>query len=163
MEEIKQQKLLSSLCHLSVFFTFFLPVISIAIPIAILNMSDDLVVKKNAKEAINYQANCYLLVIISGIFYWLEIQKEYLPVIEKADFSLSIIGFYLYYLVNLLSFIAFWLFSAMYILWFFIIVATILLFLMSCILPIIAIIVILKNPGKHYSYSDFILIIRFIR
>ena len=157
MEEIKQQKLLSSLCHLSVFSSSFLPVISIGIPIAILIMSDDLIVKKNAKEAINYQANYYFWIAIFGImmiiYFWLGISGFSLASLgmETAKFSPpSEIWFYLFiglgFLLAILGMISF---SLM-----------ILLLLMACILPIIAIIVIANNPGKHYRYP---FIIRFIR
>lgn len=59
-----KRKLLSSLCHGSVFLsTLVLPVI---VPIAILFISDDPIVKANAKEAINFQINVWLYGIVFG-------------------------------------------------------------------------------------------------
>jgi uncharacterized Tic20 family protein len=57
-----KRKLLSSLAHGSIFISATL--FSILIPIAILNVSDDPVVKDNAREAINFHFNVWLY----GIF-----------------------------------------------------------------------------------------------
>jgi uncharacterized protein len=54
-----KQKLLSALAHGSVFISAL--VISIGIPIAILFVSDDAVTKENAKEAINFHFNVWLV------------------------------------------------------------------------------------------------------
>ncbi|MEM9447796.1 MAG: DUF4870 domain-containing protein [Cyanobacteria bacterium P01_E01_bin.6] len=64
-----KRKLLSALCHGSIFLsTLFL---SISIPIGILFVSDDPVVKANAKEAINFHFNVWfwgiVIVILSII------------------------------------------------------------------------------------------------
>ena len=58
MYDSDKRKLLSALSHGAIFFStaFF----SIAIPIAILFVSDDPVVKENAKEAINFHFNVWL-------------------------------------------------------------------------------------------------------
>lgn len=53
-----KRKLLSSLCHGSIFFSSV--VLSVAIPIAALFVSDDPVVKENAKEAINFHINVWI-------------------------------------------------------------------------------------------------------
>lgn len=57
-----KRKLLSSLCHGSIFLSAL--VISIGIPIAILFVSEDPVVKENAKEAINFHFNVWLYSIL---------------------------------------------------------------------------------------------------
>lgn len=57
-----KRKLLSSLAHGSIFLSGLL--ISIGIPIALLFITDDPVVKANAKEAINFHFNVWLY----GIF-----------------------------------------------------------------------------------------------
>ena len=54
-----KQKLLSAAAHGSVFISALF--ISIGIPIAILYVSDDAVVKENAKEAINFHFNVWLI------------------------------------------------------------------------------------------------------
>lgn len=53
-----KRKLLSALCHGSIFLSSV--VISVAIPIAILLVSEDPVVKESAKEAINFHINVWL-------------------------------------------------------------------------------------------------------
>lgn len=53
-----KRKLLSALSHGSIFFSALL--ISIAVPIGILFISDDTVVKANAKEALNFHLNVWL-------------------------------------------------------------------------------------------------------
>ena len=53
-----KRKLLSALCHGSIFLSSV--VISVAIPIAILLVSEDPVVKESAKEAINFHINVWV-------------------------------------------------------------------------------------------------------
>jgi len=54
-----KQKLLSAAAHGSVFISALF--VSIGIPIAILYVSDDAIVKENAKEAINFHFNVWLV------------------------------------------------------------------------------------------------------
>ncbi len=54
-----KRKLLSALAHGSVFISAL--VLSIGIPIAILAVSEDLIVQDNAKEAINFHLNVWLI------------------------------------------------------------------------------------------------------
>ena len=68
MNELKNRKLLSALCHGAIFFSSSM--VSIAIPIAILMASDDLVVKQNAKESINFHINCYIYSLIFFLFFF---------------------------------------------------------------------------------------------
>jgi uncharacterized protein len=65
MKSSDQRKLLSALCHGSIFFSSL--VVSIGIPIAILLVSDDWVVRDNAREAINFHINLFLYGILAGI------------------------------------------------------------------------------------------------
>ncbi len=60
-----KRKILSALCHGSVFFSATL--VSIGIPIAVLFVSDDPVVKENAKEALNFHLNLWLYGVIFGV------------------------------------------------------------------------------------------------
>ena len=60
-----KRKLLSSLCHGSIFLSSL--VASVALPIAILVISDDPVVKYNDKEAINFHFNVWLYGLIFGL------------------------------------------------------------------------------------------------
>ncbi len=56
---LDKRKLLSALAHGSVFISAL--VVSIGIPIAILSVSEDDVIKDNAKEAINFHLNVWLI------------------------------------------------------------------------------------------------------
>lgn len=58
MYDTDKRKLLSALSHGSIFFSTAL--VSVGIPIAVLFVSDDPVVKENAKEAINFHFNVWL-------------------------------------------------------------------------------------------------------
>jgi uncharacterized Tic20 family protein len=60
--DISKRKLFSSLAHGSIFFSGLL--VSIGVPIALLLISNDPVVKDNAKEAINFHFNVWLYGII---------------------------------------------------------------------------------------------------
>ncbi|MBW4479815.1 MAG: DUF4870 domain-containing protein [Tolypothrix brevis GSE-NOS-MK-07-07A] len=60
-----KRKLLSSLCHGAIFFST--GVLSIAVPIAINLISDDPVVKNNAKESINFHFNVWFWATLIGI------------------------------------------------------------------------------------------------
>ncbi len=65
MEDVAQRKLLSALSHGAVFFSS--TIVSIGIPIAILFISNDPVVKENAKESLNFHINLYIYGIIFGL------------------------------------------------------------------------------------------------
>ncbi|MEM9274791.1 MAG: DUF4870 domain-containing protein [Cyanobacteria bacterium P01_F01_bin.143] len=58
-------KLLSIASHASIFISAL--VFSVGIPIAILVVSDDSVIKENAKEAINFHFNIWLLGMIVAV------------------------------------------------------------------------------------------------
>ena len=58
MYDADQRKLLSALAHGSIFFS--VSYVSVGIPIAIMLISTDPVVKENAKEAINFHFNVWL-------------------------------------------------------------------------------------------------------
>lgn len=60
-----RRKLLSSLCHGAIFFSTTL--FSIGVPIVINIISDDLIVKSNAKESINFHLNVWFWATLIGI------------------------------------------------------------------------------------------------
>jgi uncharacterized Tic20 family protein len=62
MYDSDKRKLLSLLCHGAIFLSTLL--FSIGIPIAVLLVSDDPVVKDNAKEAINFHFNVWFYGLI---------------------------------------------------------------------------------------------------
>lgn len=63
--QLDKQKLLSVAAHGSIFISAL--IVSIAIPITIYFVSDDLVVQENAKEAINFHLNVWLIGIVIGV------------------------------------------------------------------------------------------------
>ncbi|WP_254625903.1 DUF4870 domain-containing protein [Nostoc sp. TCL240-02] len=65
MEDIQQRKLLSALSHGAIFFSS--TIISIGIPIAILLISNDPIIKSNAKESLNFHINLYIYAIIFAL------------------------------------------------------------------------------------------------
>ncbi len=64
-----KRKLLSAIAHGSIFISA--TVVSIAIPIAIYFISDDSVVQNNAKEAINFHLNVWLIGLIITVLSFL--------------------------------------------------------------------------------------------
>ncbi|MEM9137559.1 MAG: DUF4870 domain-containing protein [Cyanobacteria bacterium P01_F01_bin.42] len=68
-----KRKLLSSLSHAAIFFSPLM--LSIGIPITLLFISDDPVVKGNAKESINYHLNMWVYGGIAAFisFFWFTI------------------------------------------------------------------------------------------
>lgn len=111
MENLPQSKLLSALSHGAIFFSS--TVISIGIPIAILLINNDPVVKENAKESLNFHINLFIYGIIFGLLIFIGI------------------GFVL--LIGL--------------------------WIVSLIMPIIAIVNVLNQPNVPYRYP---LIFRFV-
>ena len=65
MYDTDKRKLLSALSHGSIFFSAVL--VSVGLPIAVLFVSDDPVVKENAKEAINFHFNIWLYGVVIGV------------------------------------------------------------------------------------------------
>lgn len=64
-----KRKLLSASSHASIFISALL--FSVGIPIAILSISEDAVVKANAKEAINFHLNVWLIGVVIGVLSFL--------------------------------------------------------------------------------------------
>jgi uncharacterized protein len=67
MYDTDKRKLLTSLCHGSIFFSSL--VVSAGIPFAILLVSDDPVVKDSAKESLNFHLNVWLYEVILGVMF----------------------------------------------------------------------------------------------
>ena len=65
MYDSDKRKLLSCLCHGAIFLSATL--VSIGIPIAVLLVSDDPVVKDNAKESLNFHINLYIYGAIATV------------------------------------------------------------------------------------------------
>ena len=99
-----KRKILSALCHGAILFSA--TIVSVGIPIAILLIIDDSVVKDNAKEYLNFHINIYIYAFIFSLLIWL------------------VIG------IPLL----------------------VLLWIVSFVMPIIAVLNIISNPNKPYRY-----------
>ncbi len=68
MYDSDKRKLLSALCHGAIFFST--TIVSVGLPIAILFVSDDPVVKENAKEPINFHFNVWFYgAILAALFF----------------------------------------------------------------------------------------------
>jgi uncharacterized protein len=74
-----KRKLLSAVCHGSLFFSpLFL---SVGVPITLYYLSDDPIVKENAKESINFHFNVWAYTLIIGFISWFWWTIILLPVI----------------------------------------------------------------------------------
>ena len=78
-----KRKLLSSLCHGAIFFSTTL--FSIGVPIVITLISDDPVVKSNAKESINFHFN---------VWFWATIIDVTIGILSFLTFGLGGILFF---------------------------------------------------------------------
>lgn len=93
MYDTDKRKLLSALSHGSIFLSGVL--VSVGIPIAVLFVSDDPVVKENAKEAINFHINVWLYGAIVGVLAFLTLGLLGLilgPIWLLAHWGLSILA-----------------------------------------------------------------------
>lgn len=85
-----KRKLLSVLCHGSIFLSALL--VSVGIPIAILFVSDDPIVRENAKEALNFHFNVWLYGIIFGVLTWILIGWLLLGILALVNLILPIMA-----------------------------------------------------------------------
>jgi uncharacterized protein len=90
METVPQRKLLSALCHGAIFLSSTF--ISIAVPIAIFLVSEDLVVKENAKESLNFHINLYIAAIVCGLLIFVVIGIPLLIVLWVVSLIVPIIA-----------------------------------------------------------------------
>jgi uncharacterized Tic20 family protein len=65
MHDATNRKILSIACHVAIFFNP--TVVSVGVPILVAVLSEDPVVKDNAKEAINFHIFVWLCFLITGI------------------------------------------------------------------------------------------------
>jgi hypothetical protein len=90
MDDLAQRKLLSALCHGAIFFSSLL--VSIGIPIVVLLITDDPVIRENAKESINFHINLYLYAVIFGILVLVAIGIPLLIMLGIASILLPIVA-----------------------------------------------------------------------
>ncbi|QYO63977.1 DUF4870 domain-containing protein [Leptolyngbya sp. 7M] len=86
----EQRKLLSALSHGAIFFSSLF--VSIGIPIVILLINNDPVVKANALESLNFHINLYIYGIIFGLLVFIGIGIPLLILLGIASFVLPIIA-----------------------------------------------------------------------
>ncbi len=90
MDNLEQRKLLSALCHGAIFLSSL--VISIAIPIGILFITNDPIVKDNAKESLNFHINLYIYAFIFGLLCFVLIGIPLLIILGIVSFIMPIIA-----------------------------------------------------------------------
>ncbi|MBR8828497.1 MAG: DUF4870 domain-containing protein [Gomphosphaeria aponina SAG 52.96 = DSM 107014] len=88
--DFDKRKILSALCHGAIFFSA--SVVSVGIPIAILLVSDDQVVKDNAKESLNFHFNVWLYGIIVAFLCLLLIGWLLVPILFLFNLILPILA-----------------------------------------------------------------------
>jgi hypothetical protein len=89
-EDTGTRKILSAVSHGSIFFNAL--ILSIGVPIAILLVSKDSVIKESAKEAINFHLNMWFWWTVAGILAWLLIGIPMLVVLGIVNFIMPIFG-----------------------------------------------------------------------
>jgi uncharacterized Tic20 family protein len=85
-----KRKLLSCLSHGSIFLSTL--IFSAGIPLAILMISDDEVVKETAKEALNFHLNVWLYGLIVGLLCWVLIGWFLLPVLLVYHWTMPVLA-----------------------------------------------------------------------
>ncbi|MEB3340418.1 DUF4870 domain-containing protein [Okeania sp.] len=85
-----KRKILSALCHGAIFFS--VTIMSVGVPIAILFITEDSVIKDNAKESLNFHINIYIYGIIFGALTWLLIGFPLLILLGIVNFVMPIIA-----------------------------------------------------------------------
>lgn len=90
MYDSDKRKLLSVLSHGAIFLSA--TVLSIGLPIAILFLSEDPVVKGNARESLNFHINLYLYGIIFGLLTFVLIGFPLLLILLAVSWILPIVA-----------------------------------------------------------------------
>lgn len=89
-EDLNKRKLLSALCHGSIFFGSL--VVSVGIPIAVLVVADDSITKANARESLNFHFNLWLYGIIFGALTFILIGIPLLALLGVINLVMPIIA-----------------------------------------------------------------------
>lgn len=90
MMDSDRRKLLSALSHGAIFFSS--TIVSIGIPIAILLVSDDPVIKANARESINFHINLYIYGVIFGLLVLVAIGIPLLIILFAVSIIMPIVA-----------------------------------------------------------------------
>ncbi|MBD2103352.1 DUF4870 domain-containing protein [Leptolyngbya sp. FACHB-261] len=92
MYDVDKRKLLSALCHGSIFLSSL--VVSVGIPLGLLVISDDPVVKDNAKEAINFHLNVWFYGVIFGVLSFVLIGIPLLAILFVVHWTLPVLAIF---------------------------------------------------------------------
>jgi uncharacterized protein len=87
---LQNRKLLSALCHGAILLSSML--VSVAIPIVILFITTDAVVKQNARESLNFHINLYLYAIACFLLAFFVIGIPLLFAVVLASWIMPIIA-----------------------------------------------------------------------
>ncbi len=90
MDDLAQRKLLSALCHGAIFFSSL--IVSIGIPIAVLLITNDPIVRENARESINFHINLYLYGVIFFVLILVGIGIPLLIILGIVSFLMPIVA-----------------------------------------------------------------------
>lgn len=90
MDDKKQRQLLSALCHASPLLSFLL--LTVIVPIIIMAVTDDSIVKANAKEAINFFINLFVYGIVAFLLTFVLIGVLLYPVLFIISIVFPIIA-----------------------------------------------------------------------
>ncbi|MGB3310143.1 MAG: DUF4870 domain-containing protein [Nodosilinea sp.] len=89
-EDTGTRKILSAVSHGSIFFNAL--VLAVGVPIAILLISNDSVIKESAKEAINFHINMWFWWAVAGVLAWVLIGIPLLVVLGIVNFIMPILA-----------------------------------------------------------------------
>ncbi|QQE64934.1 hypothetical protein GFS31_16180 [Leptolyngbya sp. BL0902] len=92
MEDPGTRKILSAVSHGSIFFNAL--ILSVGVPIAILLISNDSVIKNNAKEAINFHINMWFWWTVAGFLAWILIGIPLLIILAVVNFIMPILAIF---------------------------------------------------------------------
>jgi uncharacterized Tic20 family protein len=92
IEDSGTRKILSAVSHGSIFFNTL--ILAVGIPIAILLVSKDTVIKESAKEAINFHINMWFWWTVAGILAWVLIGIPLLFVLGFVNLIMPIIAIF---------------------------------------------------------------------
>lgn len=90
MNDVQQRQILSAIAHGAIFFSSL--IVAIGIPIALLIISEDPVVKENARESLNFHINLYLYAIICILLFFVFVGIPLLITLGIVSFIMPIIA-----------------------------------------------------------------------
>jgi uncharacterized protein len=90
MNDVQQRQILSAIAHGAIFFSSI--IVAIGIPITILIISEDPVVKENAKESLNFHLNLYIYALLCIPLFFVLIGVPLFFMLIVASFIMPIIA-----------------------------------------------------------------------